>query len=110
MTRYLLWDYTQLILLGWPIRKQKIDVPLNFYWINFILGVARLSIFKTRQIKVFHNKQIDCKRLFIHTLKKYTEYAYEYYTMKNERKLLEKYFLNNNPILLESDSQIKILF
>ena len=103
-------EYTQLILLGWPIQTQKKDTPFNIYWINFILGVARLSIYKTRQIKVFEGKQLDCKRLFIYTLKKYTEYAYKYYTLTSNHVLFEKYFLHKNPILQCSNSQIRILF
>ena len=103
-------DYTQLILLGWPMTKKKKDESFNFYWINFILGIARLTIYKTRQIKVFENKQIDCKRLFIHTLQKYTEYAYHYYSMSNNMELFEKYFQKNNPIILVTNTQIKILF
>ena len=61
-------------------------------------------------IKVFEGKQLDCKRLFIYTLKKYTEYAYKYYTLTSNHVLFEKYFLHKNPILQCSNSQIRILF
>ena len=103
-------DYTQLILLGWPMNKTNKHTQINFYWINFIIGIARLSIYKTRQIKVFEDKQLDCKRLFIYTLQKYTEYAYKYYSMNNNMELFEKYFQQNNPLLLVTNKQIKILF
>ena len=102
-------EYTQLILLGWTFTKSKKESPFNFYWINFILGIARLSIFKTRQIKVFDDKYIDSKRLFIYTLQKYTEYAYTYYTMKNNIDLFKKYFIQHNPIIQYKNKQIKVL-
>ena len=102
-------EYTQLILLGWPVVKKDKQLSFNIYWINFVLGVARLSIFKARQIKVFDDKQIDTKRFFKYTLQKYTEFAYKYYKTNN-MKLFEKYFLNKNPILQVINSQIHIQF
>ena len=101
-------EYTQLILLGWPITKSQKDVPFNIYWINFIISVARLTIYKTRQIRVYDNKQLDTKRFFIHTLYKYTEYAHRYYTANNRRELFEKYFTEKNPLLQCTHQQIKI--
>ena len=59
------------------VANTKKDIPLNFYWINFILCIARLSIYKIRQIKLLENKNLDLKSVFSFTynLQKYTEYV-----------------------------------
>ena len=100
-------EYTRLLLFGWQFTYHK-NMPVNYYWINFILGVARIAIYKTRQIKVFDNKNIDLKRFFLYTLNKYTEYAYNYYRIKNQMDLFHKYFLKNNPVLKCCESQITL--
>ena len=63
-------DYTQLILHGYMNKSKHI----NMYFINFILSIARLTIYKTRQIKIFDDKEIDTKRLFFYTVHKQTKY------------------------------------
>ena len=99
-------NYEQLILLGF-LGSSKL---INTYFLNFFLSVARLCIYRSRNLKVFHNKDIDAVRLFKYTLKKYIEYANTYYTMKNQRHLFNKYFLNKNALVKISNKTIVLHF
>ena len=97
-------DYTQLILHGYMNKSKHI----NTHFINFILSIARLSIYKTRQIKIFDEKEIDTKRLFIFTVHKQTKYAYTYYKITNRMPLFMKYFVDKNPFIRINESGVEI--
>ncbi|CAC5423454.1 unnamed protein product [Mytilus coruscus] len=98
-------DYTQLILLGYLKNTKEI----NTYFVNFLLSVARISIYKSRQIKVFDDKDIDIKRLFIFTMKKYVLYAFTYYITNNRLPLFEKYYVNKNPLMRYDQKSFQLL-
>ncbi len=98
-------DYEQLILFGY-LKSSKV---FNTYFLNFILSVARLSIYKGRNIKIQHNKDVNVLRLFKYTVQKYIEYAFFYYKSKQQDRLFHKYFLHNNPILLCENNGVKLL-
>lgn len=92
------------MLLGYLNQNKKV----NTYFLNFILSVARISVYKTRQIKVFEGKNIDTKRLFIYSMHRYVQYAFTYYKMKNKLNLFNKYFSEKNPLIRFDGSNYKL--
>ena len=52
-------DYQELILHEY----MKNTRTINTYFVHFLVSVARLTIYKSRQIIVFENKEIDTNKL-----------------------------------------------
>lgn len=99
-------NYEELMIFGY-LGSSKI---VNTYFLNFFLSIARLCIFKTRNLKVFHDKEIDTVRLFKFTISKYIEYAYTYYKIKHQQQIFDKYFLRNNSLLRIENDKIILFF
>ena len=99
-------NYDELIYFGY-LRSSNI---VNVHFLNFLLSIARLCIFKVRNILVFKGKNLDTLRLFKYTMQKYVEYAYSFYKMKNQMWFFEKYFLRNNTLLkIQNDKVVLFL-
>jgi len=92
--------YEKLMFLGQsePIKS------VNVYFLNFIFSLVRFCIFKRRNISNLKNENLDIVRFFKHTSRRYVSYFHVYYfKMNNKRTLFEKYFLNDNELLSETD-------
>ena len=98
-------DYQELILHGYVENTRTI----NTYFINFILSVARLTIYKSRQIMVFESKDIDTIKLFLFTMHKYVQYAFTYYKMSNRLPLFIKYFDVDNLLIRFQNDSVQLL-
>lgn len=88
----------QLILLGYT-RKIK---NTNTFFINFLLGFVRFCIFKRRNLVINKMSNIDIKKFFCYTFKKYFEYVKYYYQMKKKYALFVKYIVKNNNLVEEN--------
>lgn len=74
-----------------------------------MLTVAILTIYKSRQIMVFENKEIDTIKLFLFTMHKYVQYAFTYYKMNNRLPLFIKYFDVDNPLIRIQNDSVQLL-
>lgn len=92
--------FEQMLFLGIQCQLKGV----NIYFLNFLLSVARFCIFKRRNLLGMKNVNLELIRFFRYTLKNYTAYVH-HYCCKIERKrtVFEKYFLENNNILYETD-------
>jgi hypothetical protein len=95
---------SKLMLLGFHEHTSK----ANYYFINYFLSLARLCIFKRRQIYIMSEKRIHIEAFFNFAIKKYINYAYFYYSSKHKLQLFEKYFVVNNPLLKMTGNQVVI--
>lgn len=91
--------YRQMFLLG--MTSTYTDV--NTYFVNFVLSVARLCVFKRRQMIKNDVKKIDLTRFFRYTLKHYISYFHVYCKMVNKMNTFERNFLKNNCKIIEID-------
>ena len=77
---------------------------VNVYFLNFIFSIARFCIFKRRNVLAMKNEHLDIIRFFKYTLRHYVSYFHMYCCkMNNYRILFERYFLKDNPVVLETD-------
>lgn len=83
---------------------------INYYFVNSVLAIRRFCIVKRRNIAMLENKIIDIEQYFKSTLVKNVNYAYEHYKRNNALQLFEKYYSENNPVLIIRDNQIQIDF
>ncbi|CAC5423415.1 unnamed protein product [Mytilus coruscus] len=91
--------YRQMFLSG--ITSNYIDV--NTYFVNFVLSVERLCIFKRRQMIKNDVKNIDLIRFFKYTLKHYISYYHVYCKITKKMNIFERNFLKNNSKMIEMD-------
>jgi len=89
-------DYQELILHEY----MKNTRTINTCFISFnVYSVVRLIIYKSRQIMVFVDKEIDTNKLFLFTMHKYVHYVFTYYKMNNRIPLFIKYSDVDNPLI-----------
>jgi hypothetical protein len=87
-------DYQELILYGY----MKNSKTINTSFINFLLSVARLTIYKSRQIMVFENRNWHKQTIFIY-------HAFTYYKMNSRLPVFIKCFdVHNSLIRFQNDS------
>ena len=92
--------YEKLIFLG---QCQSLK-GVNVYFLNFICSLARLCIFKRRNLLTRKNEHLDLIRFFKYMLKHYVSYFHMYCCkMHNHESVFEKYFLKNNSVVLETE-------
>ena len=98
--------YETMILFG-IIEKPKL---VNFYFVNFMLSVARFCIFKRRNLKMCGEGFVDIKPFFRFTIKKFINYSFNYYHSQLQNvALFSKYFENFNQFVNVFGSELKIL-
>ena len=85
--------YQESILHGYMNNTRTI----NTYFINFLLSVVRLTIYKSTQIMMFENKEIDINYFYLQCTN-IIEYAFIYYKVNNRLPLFIKYFDVHNPL------------
>ena len=93
-------EYRKMMFLGYCGTIKGVNV----YFLNFLFSLARFCIFKRRNLLQMKNEQLDVVRFFKYTLKHYVSYFHMYCcNMFNKRLIFEKYFLKDNPLVLETD-------
>ena len=77
---------------------------INTYFIKFLISVVRLTIYKSTQIMMFDNKEIDINYFYLQCTS-IIEYAFIYYKVNNRLPLFIKYFDVHNPLIrFQNDS------
>ena len=92
-------SYKRIFLFGF----YEIHKGININFINFILSIARLCIFKRRQMIKNNVSNVDVIRYFKYTVRHYVSYFYSHYKYTNRLEYFRKKFLENNSIVLESN-------
>ena len=92
--------YQEIFLHGYMNNTRTI----NTYFIKFLISVVRLTIYKSTQIMMFDNKEIDINYFYLQCTS-IIEYAFIYYKVNNRLPLFIKYFDVHNPLIrFQNDS------
>lgn len=91
--------YRKLILLGMSGKFKSVNVV----FVNFFLSIVRLCIMKKRQIVKRSTLNFNLITFFKYTMKNYVTYFHAYCKRTNKENVFEKYFIEHNPILKETD-------
>lgn len=83
---------------------------INFYFVNNVLSIRRFCVVKRRNIAMKQSKIVDIEQYFKSMLQKNVKYAYEFYKRSKQMQLFEKYYSNNNPIIVIRDDNVNIIF
>lgn len=100
------YNYEEVLLFG--IQRKLTSVNVEF--LNFILSIARLSIYKRRCFAVKTGNILDVIRLFRKMVKNNIEYQWKYFSMKQIPKKFEQKFAKNISFVtvLENNCRVDI--
>lgn len=100
------YNYDEVLLFG--IQRKLTSVNVEF--LNFILSIARLSIYKRRCFAVKTGNILDVIRLFRKMVKNNIEYQWKYFSMKQIPKKFEQKFAKNISFVtvLENNCRVDI--
>ena len=88
-------DYKTLILFGYAGKHPKV----NGTYVNFFCSWARFSIFKSRNLLMYHGKSVRALALFKHYCKTSIKQRLFYCIEKGLRSKFEREFIFLNPIV-----------
>ena len=92
-------SYKRLFILGFHETQEGV----NGNFVNFILSIARLCIFKRRQMVKNNVPNVDMIKYFKYTVRHYVSYFYSYFKSTKRLEYFKKQFLKDNNIVLESN-------
>lgn len=97
-------NFDEMILLGFIHNSNSV----NYTFVNFMLSIARLSIYKTWKMFTMFQKKVDVIIFFKYLFEKYIEYSFYYYENRGDFNYFQKKFVHNNPIIKIVDNKLKI--
>lgn len=95
-------DFNEILIFGLHKSLKKV----NNFFVNFLLSVARLSIYKTRNNYIQNGRYIPIKSLFKYTLQNYVMYSFTYYENKNNIEIFRGKFIDNNHIIALENNKL----
>lgn len=98
------YDFEQVLMFG--IQKNLIEVNTTF--LNFLLSIVRLSIYKRRCFAVKSGNILDIKRFFIKQLNNSLQYQWTYYMMKRKRDIFVRKFAKNVSFITVTDNSFNV--
>lgn len=94
----------QMLLLGYCERNKKV----NLFFVNMFLSISRLCIFRTRNLYIQHEKEIDIVKYFKSSLHNNLTVMLKYYKTKKTIEEFHHLVLKNNSLVKMGPNNIQI--
>jgi len=94
----------EILLLGFPWMKKRVNV----YFLNFFLSTYRYCVFKRRNLYNFDSSKVLLKSFF-YSLKNLISYFHFHFKSTPNESVFHKRFLDDNPIVHESNNMLVFL-